>query len=130
MTLFTRALARDFRLLFARCVAGRPRGPAPPVVVRVANRVCTRAATTAEGVTLMHTAPAPDGWAYLWELGPAEIFTEVEHPSGHGHPPRAIRLHTRNDVGILQKDAPFELTPDTVLRWRWKAQDVKYHPTQ
>jgi len=70
------------------------------------------------------TAPAPDGWHYLWELGPAEIFTEVEHPSGHGHPPRAIRLHTRNDVGILQKDAPFELTPNTVLRWRWKAEQL------
>lgn len=68
------------------------------------------------------TTPPPDDWHYLWELGPAEIFTEVEHPTGPGHPPRAIRLHTRDDVGILQKDAPFDLTPDTVLRWRWKAE--------
>ncbi len=70
------------------------------------------------------TAPPPDGWHYLWELGPAELFTAVERPDGHGHPPRAIRLHTRNDVGILQKDTPFELSPDTVLRWRWRVDQL------
>ena len=60
MLLFTRAEARDFRALFGRCVAGRPRGPAPPVVVRVAGGVRTVAATTPAGVTLTHTSPAPD----------------------------------------------------------------------
>ncbi|WP_439626841.1 hypothetical protein [Gemmata sp.] len=60
MILFTRADARDFRVLFGRCVAGRPRGPAPPVVVRVRAGVRTLAATTAAGVTLTHATPAPD----------------------------------------------------------------------
>jgi hypothetical protein len=59
MILFTRAVAQNFRLLFAKCVAGRPRGPAPPVVVRTEGEVRTLAATTAGGVTLTHAEPAP-----------------------------------------------------------------------
>jgi hypothetical protein len=74
---FTRALARDFRALFARCSAGRPRGPAPPVVVRVTGGVRTLAATTADGVVLTHATAAqgePDGVLVL----PGQVLAEVE----------------------------------------------------
>ncbi|MBP3957842.1 hypothetical protein J8F10_21525 [Gemmata sp. G18] len=77
MILFTRALARDFRTLFARCVAGRPRGPAPPVVVRITGAVRTLAATTAEGVTLTHASTAPKEPDDLLVL-PASVLAEVE----------------------------------------------------
>ncbi len=77
MILFPRAVARDFRLLFARCVAGRPRGPAPPVVIQFKDDVRTLAATTAEGVTLTHTSPAPKEPDDLLVL-PASILAEVE----------------------------------------------------
>ena len=55
MTLFTRAVARDFRLLFARCVAGRPRGPAPAVVVQFRSGTRALAATS-----LKRSAAFPD----------------------------------------------------------------------
>ena len=77
MILFTRAVAQTYRALFARCVAGRPRGPAPPLVVRIKGDVRTLAATTAEGVTLAHTSPAPKEPDDLLVL-PASVLAEVE----------------------------------------------------
>ena len=77
MTLFTRAVAQNFRLLFARCVAGRPRGPAPPVVIQIRGGTRTLAATTSEGVALMHTAPASEEPDDLLVL-PATMLAEVE----------------------------------------------------
>lgn len=77
MTPFTRTTARDFRALFARCVSGRPRGPAPPVVIQVKYEVRTLAATTPEGVTLTHTSPAVKEADDLLVL-PAVALAEVE----------------------------------------------------
>ena len=77
MTPFTRSTARDFRALLARCVSGRPRGPAPPVVIRTKGEVRTLAATTPEGVTLTHAAPAVKEADDLLVL-PAAVLAEVE----------------------------------------------------
>ncbi len=77
MILFTRAVAQTYRALFARCVAGRPRGPAPPVVIQIKDDVRTLAATTAEGVTLTHASPAPKEPDDLLVL-PASVLAEVE----------------------------------------------------
>ena len=58
----------------------------------------------------------PAGWRYLWHVGPAEIFRSGREPQmGHD----CIHCHTREDVGILQRDVDLPLTPDTELRWRW-----------
>ncbi len=76
MTLFTRAVARDFRVLFARCVAGRPRGPAPSVVIQIKDEVRTLAATTSEGITLSHASPAVKDSDLL--VLPASVLAEVE----------------------------------------------------
>jgi hypothetical protein len=75
--LFNRATARDFRVLFSRCVAGRPRGPAPPVVIQTKDDRRTVAATTTDGVTLAHTSPAPKESDDLIVL-PSAFLTEVE----------------------------------------------------
>ena len=77
MVLFTRVTARDFRLLFTRCVAGRPRGPAPPVVVRVAGGTRTVRATTSDGVTLTHASPSGTEGDDLLVLS-AAVLGEVE----------------------------------------------------
>ena len=77
MTLFSRVVAQNFRLLFARCGAGRPRGPAPPVVVQIKAARRTLAATTAEGVILTHTTPAPQERDELLVL-PVAVLAEVE----------------------------------------------------
>ena len=77
MNLFTRATARGFRVLLVRCVAGRPRGPAPAVVIRVRDGMRLVAATTPDGVTLTHTATAPGEGDDLLVL-PATVLAEVE----------------------------------------------------
>ena len=83
MVLFTRAVARDFRVLFGRCAAGRPRGPAPPVVIRVRDGTKAIAATTPDGVTLTHTSPAPGESDNLAVL-PASVLAEVEGGTDEG----------------------------------------------
>lgn len=67
---------------------------------------------------------APDGWQYLWELGPAEIFREVRASDDDGGPKRRMHAHTRNDVAILQKPAEVALTPDTELKWSWRVDQL------
>ncbi len=77
MTPFTRITVRDFRTLLARCVSGRPRGPAPPVVIQFKGEVRTLAATTPEGITLTHASPAAKEADDLLVL-PAAVLEEVE----------------------------------------------------
>src|SRR5262245_12442930 len=77
MILFTRVVARDFSVLFSRCTSGRPRGPAPPVVIRTRSGIRTIAATTSDGVTLTHTSPTPKEKDDLLVL-PASVLAEVE----------------------------------------------------
>src|SRR5438270_438127 len=77
MILFTRAVAQEFRTLFAKCVTGRPRGPAPPVVIQVKDDTRIVAASTPDGVMLSHTSPAPKELDDLVVL-PASVLVEVE----------------------------------------------------
>ncbi len=58
----------------------------------------------------------PEGWQYLWHLGPAEIFREG-HTDGEGKP--CIHCRTHRDVGILQRDVDLALTPESEISWRW-----------
>lgn len=64
-------------------------------------------------------APVPPGWQLMWELGRSEIFTHASKHAG-ASPGPVIQAHTHDDVGILQKDAPFDLKPGTRLNWRWQ----------
>ncbi|WP_439106559.1 DUF3047 domain-containing protein [Congregibacter sp.] len=61
-------------------------------------------------------ATTPEGWTYLWHVGPAEIFRSG-HSSGDGTP--CIHCRTHEDVGILQRDVDQPLTPESEISWRW-----------
>ncbi|MGZ5576707.1 MAG: DUF3047 domain-containing protein [Methylobacter sp.] len=58
----------------------------------------------------------PEGWDYLWFVGPAEIYQPCAAPAKES----AICCHTHNDVGLLQKPVALPFNPDTRLRWSWK----------
>ncbi len=62
---------------------------------------------------------APADWNYLWHLGEAEIFRPREIDGQV-----AVDCHTHRDVGILQKDVDFPLTPATRIAWRWKVDEL------
>ena len=59
MIAFPRRLARRFRAACAKCTSGRPRGPAPCVVIRQANGRVTLTATFPEVTLELTCAPAP-----------------------------------------------------------------------
>lgn len=63
----------------------------------------------------------PEGWQYMWDLGPSETFKEVKG-AGDGGPARRIALHTVDEASILQRDFPADFTADTHLEWKWKAE--------
>lgn len=76
-------------------------------------------------------AATPEGWHYLWELGPGEIYRQENAPETRGaatpgdEPPGpVIHCHTQGDVGILQKAAAVPLTDSTRLAWRWKVDSL------
>jgi hypothetical protein len=71
---FTRAQARDFGALLAKCATGRPRGPGPPLSVRVRDGVRTIDAVLPSGVRLTHTTPTP-GAPDTRFLFPFEVLT-------------------------------------------------------
>jgi hypothetical protein len=58
----------------------------------------------------------PEGWNYLWFVGPAEIYRPCKVPGRES----AICCYTHNDVGLLQKPVSLTLKPNTRLRWSWK----------
>ena len=88
MIVVPRGLARTFRAVARKCGAGRPRGPAPAVVVRAAGRRVTLSARF-DGVVLAAEAPT-DGAADETVVVPMAVFDavdadgplEVDGPSG------------------------------------------------
>lgn len=75
---------------------------------------------SAELDRLEHAVSPPPDWHYLWHLGPAEIFREATGDDGTA----CIHCTTQGDVGILQKAVNLELTPGTVLNWRWCVEQL------
>jgi Protein of unknown function (DUF3047) len=61
----------------------------------------------------------PAGWRHLWFLGQSRIF-ESTRTDGRD----AIRIAMRDDLAIVQKPAPFDLTPGTRLTWEWKIDSL------
>lgn len=66
---------------------------------------------------LEHGVRPPQGWDYLWFLGPSEIYSVGQSVPG-GRP--SIACYTHRDAAILHKDVSVPLTRDTRLRWSWK----------
>lgn len=59
----------------------------------------------------------PPGWEYLWFLGDSEVFSS-ETRDGHTR----LRAHPEDDAAILRRPVSLALTPQTLLRWRWKLE--------
>lgn len=70
----------------------------------------------AELERLRTNVSAPDGWDYLWFLGPGEIYRPGR--AADGSP--AIRCDTHGDVGILRRTVDVPLEPGTTFDWRWR----------
>ncbi len=66
----------------------------------------------------------PEGWDYIWELKPAELFTEVLVSAAENSPGKAIALNVHDDASIMEKPASFDLTPKTTLSWKWKVDKL------
>lgn len=66
----------------------------------------------------------PAGWNHLWFLGQNDIYTEQSDTNGSSDEHACIHCHTDKNVGILQKETPFELTPDTEISWDWKVDAI------
>lgn len=62
----------------------------------------------------------PEGWSYLWYMGPAEIYQACNEPERES----AICCHTHNDGGLLQKAVLIPFRPNTRLHWSWKIDDL------
>jgi hypothetical protein len=71
----------------------------------------------AEAARLATDLQPPEGWDYLWYLGPGEIFRPGT-PLPSGQP--TLCCDTHGDVGILRRPVPTPLEPGTALRWRWR----------
>lgn len=69
---------------------------------------------------IQNAKPKPEGWDFLWFLGRSEIYHDAATPKGEP----SIHCHTKQNVCILQKDAPFDLTPETRLEWTWKVDEL------
>ena len=57
----------------------------------------------------------PDGWNYLWNIGPADIYQESKTAQGEA----CIHCHTHGDTGILQKKVDLPLLENSEISWRW-----------
>ncbi len=73
-------LARRFAAVAARCVAGKPTGPPPDVVLRVTAKVLTATARLPNGVVLAFTADAAVADAVL--VVPFEVLSAVAAARG------------------------------------------------
>lgn len=80
---------------------------------------CRHPLLEAERERLAHPVERPDGWDYLWFLGPADIFTRR---SAEGRD--AIAARTRDDVGILQHPVDVPLRDDTKICWSWQMDEL------
>lgn len=66
---------------------------------------------------LEHAIVPPQGWEYLWFLGPSEIYSAG--PAAPSQRP-SIACYTHRDAAILHKDVSVPLTKDIRLKWSWK----------
>lgn len=93
-------------------------------LAKLAERGNSPAWSKAEANRLKTASRQPAGWQYLWELGPADIFSEQHVDGRDGGPSQRIDAHTNNDVAILQKDIDLPLSAETALQWSWKVDKL------
>lgn len=93
-----------------------------PVAALLASvqRGTAPAAVTAECARLADTVTAPEGWDYLWYLGPGEIYRAGRTPDGQA----SLCCDTHGDVGILRHAVALPLAPGTFLDWQWRVDSL------
>lgn len=69
---------------------------------------------------LTHPTATPQGWDYLWFIGPAETYRSC-HSGEHA---TAICCHSKNDAALLIKDVVLPFLPGTRLRWAWRMEEL------
>ncbi len=111
MIVLTRDLARRYRAVARRCIPGRPRGPAPPVICRTAGGVLTLTARLGD-VTLGVSAPAPPAPDETLVV-PMAVF---EAAGGGGSDPVEVRSLTgsKGEARWTDRGVPRTLAFDTL----------------
>ena len=94
-------------------------GTAADGVEALATALPDEPAFAAERERLAAPVPVPEGWHYLWFLGPADIYAPFEEDGR-----ACISARTRDDVGILQRPVDLPLAEDTRLHWRWRVSEL------
>ena len=69
------------------------------------------------------TVPPPPGWTYLPKLGVKNIYSSMPTAPA-GEPAPQIKVTTRRDVGILEKQVDVPFTAATTLRWMWNVRKL------
>jgi len=100
-------------------VAIRWRGGAAAGLAALGTAARGDARLAAEAARLAAPVVAPAGWAYLWFLGRADIFSRAR-VDGRA----AIALRAENDVGILRRPVELALTDDTTVAWSWRVSKL------
>lgn len=68
----------------------------------------------------------PKGWQNIWEIGTSEVFSEMRGDATKKSPRNVIELNMHDDINgaIIEKEASMDLTPQTVLSWKWMATEL------
>jgi hypothetical protein len=96
----------------------------PLQLKRIAEKSADATWANAEIERLINQKLPPKGWDYIWELKTAEIFSEVPVSAAQNSPAQAIGLNVHDDASIMEKPAGFDLTPNTILSWKWKVDKL------
>jgi hypothetical protein len=57
----------------------------------------------------------PPGWEHLWYIGPSEVYSQSQD---------SITCTAKNQYAIICHEADVPLTPETVLSWEWKVDEL------
>jgi hypothetical protein len=123
----SRGLARSFRAVARKCVAGRPRGPAPSVVFEARGRTLTAWAKTGDAA-LVYSAPAGCGDGVL--VAPMDVLAAAE---GAGDDPveLAVGPRLRGEARFADRGVPRVHPFDALLpgrQHRPPEEPADWHP--
>jgi hypothetical protein len=114
---------RQFRRLVSILISFVPEVCAMPTKIPVCVVACVWM-----GLAHAQTSPeqpawqAPEGWAYVLEAGPPEIYQYGS--TSHDSAAVTMEINTHLNAGILAKDVSLESTADTTLKWDWQVDEL------
>ncbi len=69
----------------------------------------------AERARLLDPVAVPEGWEYLRDFGPGDIYRSARLGGR-----QAIEVVCDDDAGILRTEVELDMGPDTVVEWTWR----------